>query len=296
MPLYVADYLGDTMHLTTLQHGAYVLLLMHYWRTGPLPDDQDELAAIVKLDEKAWKGVWAKLCGFFTANGDGRLHQKRMDWERRRWTDISDKRRDAGKRGAEAKHRSPTNNSGAPPTPKAQPALQPEVVPLTTTSGSQYATTSLAIATDLPPPLPVDNLANARNLPPDLPEPLPPISGNCQDFATHFASVPLPLQREELYLSLGKEAAREGKTANPEQNPLADEAGLSRDALYRKSSRDALPPSGAASEPPVRRHTLDVQRKAVAKPERPKACHLAGAHLAAMRKQAGIWRRHERRL
>jgi len=285
MPLYVADYLGDTMHLTTLQHGAYVLLLMHYWRTGPLPDDHEELAAIVKLDEKAWKGVWAKLCGFFTPT-DGKLHQKRMDWERRRWTEISDKRRDAGKRGAEAKHRSHTNNGSAPPTPKAAPQQQPEVVgrhviPQPTSNPS------VANARNLPEPLPVDNLANARNLPPNLPEPLPPISGICQDFATRFASVPLPLQREDLYLSLGKEAAREGKEANSEQNPPPVVAEFSRDAL--KEILDALPPSGAAAEPREKRHTLDVQRQSVAKPVRPKACPLVGAHLAAMRKQAGIW-------
>jgi uncharacterized protein YdaU (DUF1376 family) len=106
MPLYVADYLGDTMHLTTLQHGAYVLLLMHYWRTGPLPDDQEALASIVKLDPMAWTGVWAKLSAFFTVNGDGTLHQKRMDCERQRWTELSEKRSDAGKLGGAGRHRS----------------------------------------------------------------------------------------------------------------------------------------------------------------------------------------------
>ncbi len=82
MPVYIGDYLADTMRLSTLQHGAYFLLMMEYWRQGPLPDDMDELSAIARADRKVWdKSIWPTLKRFFSKGEDGLLHQKRMDIE-----------------------------------------------------------------------------------------------------------------------------------------------------------------------------------------------------------------------
>ncbi|HVX76054.1 MAG TPA: DUF1376 domain-containing protein [Bradyrhizobium sp.] len=95
MPLYVGDYLGDTGHLTTAQHGAYLLLMMHYWRKGELPDDDRQLAKITKLPLRTWRDYRATLQDFFH---DGWRH-KRIEAELRRMTEVSAKRAIAGQKG-----------------------------------------------------------------------------------------------------------------------------------------------------------------------------------------------------
>jgi len=57
MPLYVADYLSATSRLTTEQHGAYLLLLMDYWKNGAPPNNDAVLAQITKLSPDAWSNA-----------------------------------------------------------------------------------------------------------------------------------------------------------------------------------------------------------------------------------------------
>lgn len=84
MPLVIGDYLKDTTRLTTEQHGAYLLLIMSYWVEGPPADDDEELAAITRLDAKAWKKNRDKLLRFFRID-DGVWRHKRVDEELERW-------------------------------------------------------------------------------------------------------------------------------------------------------------------------------------------------------------------
>ena len=95
MPLYVGDYLGDTGHLTTAQHGAYLLLMMHYWRKGELPDDDRQLSKITKLPLRTWGDYRPVLQQFFHS---GWKH-KRIDAELERLMRLSEKRASAGQKG-----------------------------------------------------------------------------------------------------------------------------------------------------------------------------------------------------
>jgi len=95
MPLYVGDYLGDTGHLTTAQHGAYLLLMMHYWRKGELPDDDRQLSKITKLPLKTWCSYRPVLQDFFHS---GWKH-KRIEAELERMMRVSEKRAIAGQKG-----------------------------------------------------------------------------------------------------------------------------------------------------------------------------------------------------
>jgi uncharacterized protein YdaU (DUF1376 family) len=103
MQLYVGDYLSDTLHLTTEQHGAYMLLLMTMWRAGAeLPNDPAKLARICRVSPKRWPSVWAEIEGFFTVDG-GVIRNARLTKEHQKAVSISQERKTAGKKGGEAK-------------------------------------------------------------------------------------------------------------------------------------------------------------------------------------------------
>jgi uncharacterized protein YdaU (DUF1376 family) len=112
MPLYIGDYLADTSRLSTEQHGAYLLILMDYWRNGPPLDDDEELASITKLPLAQWRKHAAKLRGFFSVEA-GRLVQKRADEERGKAGLVSSKRSQAGKAGAASKWGDATDGGAA---------------------------------------------------------------------------------------------------------------------------------------------------------------------------------------
>lgn len=102
MPLYIADYLAATTRLSTEQHGAYLLLLMDYWRNGPPPDEDETLAAITGLPLPRWKQQRPFLLRFFAIEA-GTWRQKRADKELGEWAAYVQQKSNAGKASAEAK-------------------------------------------------------------------------------------------------------------------------------------------------------------------------------------------------
>lgn len=77
MPLWTDAYLADTTHLTTIEHGAYFLILMAMWRAPAqkLADDDVQLAKFTKLTRAQWARIrpsLAALCvienGFWTSS------------------------------------------------------------------------------------------------------------------------------------------------------------------------------------------------------------------------------------
>lgn len=78
MPVYLGDYLAETQRLSTEQHGAYFLMLIDYWRNGPLPDKDSVLQTVTRLERKSWNEHKEVLRGLFESR-DGHLCSERMD-------------------------------------------------------------------------------------------------------------------------------------------------------------------------------------------------------------------------
>lgn len=78
MPMFWDAYLADTTHLTTEEHGAYLLLLGAMWRrNGWVPDDDRDIARILGLTPSKWRKVKERLREFLIFD-DGQITQKNL--------------------------------------------------------------------------------------------------------------------------------------------------------------------------------------------------------------------------
>src|SRR5829696_7873149 len=63
LSINVPEYLAQTGHLTTAEHGAFILLALHYRETGGLPDDDGQLARITRLPHNQWTRAKPTIAG-----------------------------------------------------------------------------------------------------------------------------------------------------------------------------------------------------------------------------------------
>lgn len=135
MPLYIGDYLSRTSRLSTQQHGAYLLLMMDYWKNGPLPDDDAILAQITRLPVDAWSMHRAVLEGLFSIENGRWVHDK-LDADLAVAQDKRRKARAKAEAAARARWGSSKNNTPieqckehASSTTQAQPEQCPSPSP-----------------------------------------------------------------------------------------------------------------------------------------------------------------------
>ena len=103
MPLYVADYLADTAHLTALENGAYLMLIMNYWQRGKeLPAGDKQLARIARVTDTEWAEIKPAISEFFDEVA-GYWRHSRIERELDKVRDKSEQASNAGKASAQRK-------------------------------------------------------------------------------------------------------------------------------------------------------------------------------------------------
>lgn len=85
MPWYPGDFLKSTRGWHIAARGAYRELLDHQWDSESLPEDPEELRAIVaNISEENWRFAWLKIESKFpVSKADGKRRNPRLDSERR---------------------------------------------------------------------------------------------------------------------------------------------------------------------------------------------------------------------
>lgn len=134
LPLFTDAYLADTRHLTTEEHGAYLLLLMEAWRRPEcsLPDDDRLLARLCGLSPDKWDEVKPVVMAFWVRDGRSKTwSQKRLSKERHYVAGKSASQRDKVLKRWEKKKKEdttvlPEGYRDDTPTPTPTPTLEKE--------------------------------------------------------------------------------------------------------------------------------------------------------------------------
>jgi len=102
MPLWVADFVGDTLDLDAKEIGAYMMILMTMWgRDGYLPNDKKKLQRVARCG-RDWPRVWGAIEHYFTVEGD-KITQLRLRKELQKVAAKREVNAQSGARGGAAK-------------------------------------------------------------------------------------------------------------------------------------------------------------------------------------------------
>lgn len=178
---YPKDWQTDekVMLMTLEQEGAYMRLLGHQWLHESIPADVESLARICRTDDETMGRIWEKVGTCFVEAEDGRLYNERLERQRQEMADFSERKSEAGKKGAKSRwQKHSTANGSATDVPLAndgpadcrlqsagnthknagaredspEPDNSPPPTPPATAAGGSSPATDPEEATDGPPP------------------------------------------------------------------------------------------------------------------------------------------------
>ena len=109
MPLFLGDLLADTLHFSTQEFGAYMLLIVHAWKHNAKIATKD-LRQVTRTSRHCWCKISQKISKKFDTHSEPNFWiHNRVKIELEKVEDISEKRRDAAqqmlsRRAANAAH------------------------------------------------------------------------------------------------------------------------------------------------------------------------------------------------
>lgn len=105
-PWYPKDFETDeaVILMSNQQRGVYLKFMNHSWLHGGIPIEEEALARLANEPLATFRELWPGISVCWVNGGNGRLVNPRQELERAKLVAKTESRREAGKRGAKAKH------------------------------------------------------------------------------------------------------------------------------------------------------------------------------------------------